>query len=127
LLAKARGLAIAGHFEYAVVAAQTAFEIYVRDLIRDVGLSVMPPAVAQLVKPRSAGLRDKQSQALFTALVRRPISDSGQLGTQYNEHFLRRSGVVHDGASVDQAGTDESIAVVRHLVHWIEKAAEKPA
>jgi hypothetical protein len=127
LLAKARGLAMSGHFEYAVVAAQTAFEIYARDLIRDVGLSVMPPAVAEFVKPRSAGLRDKQSQALFTALIGRPISDSGQLWTKYNEHVLRRNGVVHDGASVDQAGADESIAVVRRLIHWMEKAAEKHA
>jgi hypothetical protein len=54
VLAKARRLAMAGHFEYAVVPAQTAFEMYARDLIRDVGLSVMPPAVAELVKPRSA-------------------------------------------------------------------------
>jgi hypothetical protein len=127
LLAKARRLAMAGHFEYAVVAAQTAFEIYTRDLIRDLGLSVMPPAVAELVKPRSAGLRDKQSRALFGALIGRPISDSGQLWNQYNEHVLRRNGVVHEGATVDQAGADESIAVVRRLVRWIEKAAEKRA
>lgn len=95
LLAKARGLAIAGHFDYAVVAAQTAFEIYARGLIRDVGTSLMPAAVAEFVKPRSAGLRDKQSQGLFAALIGRPSSDSGQLWTEYNKHVLRRNGVVH--------------------------------
>jgi hypothetical protein len=87
----------------------------------------MPPAVAELVKPRSAGLRDKQSQALFAALIGRRISDSGQLWSEYNKHVVRRNGVVHDGASVDQAGADESIAVVRRLIQWIEKAAEKHA
>lgn len=127
LLAKARGLSIAGHFEYAVVAAQTAFEIYMRNLIHDVGASVMPAAVADVIKPRSAGLRDKQSQALFTALIGRPIAEAGELWTDYTKHALRRNGVVHDGASVDEAGADESINVVRRLIHWIEKAAEKHA
>jgi hypothetical protein len=120
LLAKARGLAIAGHFEYAVVAAHTAFEMDVRNLIHDVGASVMPAAVAEV------RLRDKQSQALFTALIG-PIVDAGELWTDYNTHALRRNGVVHDGASVDEAGAEESINVVRRLIYWIEKAAEKHA
>lgn len=127
LLAKARGLAVGGHFDYAVVAAQTAFEIYVRNLIHDLGASVMPAAFAEVIKPRSAALRDKQSQALLTALLGRPIVDADALWANYHKHALRRSGVVHEGASVDEAGADESINAVRRLIHWIEKAAEKHA
>jgi hypothetical protein len=51
LLAKARGLAMAGRFEYAVVAAQTAFETYIRNLLSDLMRSVMPHAVAEAAQP----------------------------------------------------------------------------
>jgi hypothetical protein len=101
--------------------------VYIRNLLHDIGASVMPPAVAEVIKPRSTGLREKQSQALFTALVGRPIADAGELWAEYNRHALRRNGVVHDGASVDEAGADESINVVRRFIHWIETVAEKQA
>jgi hypothetical protein len=125
LLAKARGLAMAGRFEYAVVAAQTAFETYVRNLFRDLMRSVMPHAVAAAAQPRSATLRENSSQTLFEALTGRRIAESNDLWARYNRHVIRRNGVVHDGATAEEQGADESIDVVRRLIRRIEKVVQE--
>ena len=69
LLHRARVLVAQGNCDYAVVAAQTAFEVHVRGVLRDLSRSAMGDALADVVQPQNASLRDRSSEKLLTGLI----------------------------------------------------------
>jgi hypothetical protein len=124
ILARARRLA-GSEPTYAVVAAQTAFEVYVEGLFRDLCRTRMSLAVADAVQPRSFALRDASSQRLFAAVIGEPVQAAGPLWTRYGEHAKRRNGIVHAGAEVTGSEADESIGSVTELIGWIDTAVDR--
>jgi hypothetical protein len=125
LLARARGRIVAKQFDHAVITAQTAFEVYIRGLLHDLSRSVMPDQVAVAVQPQSAALRDRSSKALLEALIGKRITESDDLWKRYDQHAIKRNGVVHAGATMEEADAEESVDVVRQLIKWIDTAAHK--
>ncbi len=125
LLARATALARTGQPTYAVVIAQTAFEIYTRGLLRDLSRALMPAGVADVVQPRDAALRGGAGAKLFEALVGKRVTEAGTLWADYDAHVKRRNGIVHEGAEVDEATGEASIQAIRDLIKWIEKAVNE--
>lgn len=123
IMLRARGLLASGQPSYAVVAAQAAFEVYVRGLFRDLTADALPPTIAALLQPRSMTLRDRAGADLFLALIGRRPTAAGVLWEAYQLHAQRRNGGVHEGAEVDEDAAHASLQAVVRLTEWIDSAA----
>jgi hypothetical protein len=97
-LLRAHELLRTGHPDHAFVAAQTAFEIYVRGLLLDLSKATMPAKVAKAVQPRRTSPREAGGRAMLEALLGKRLTEAGELWTEYDAHVRRRNGVVHEGA-----------------------------
>jgi len=107
---------------YAIVAAQTALEVYVRGLLGSLLRNAASTEVADVVLSRSQAmtLRDPHSSRLLAALSGSKPSQQGEIWQRYVEHVKRRNGVVHEGADFDQEAAVESIRAVEGLIDWID-------
>jgi hypothetical protein len=119
---RARRLVAAGQPSYAVVAAQTAVEIFIKGALRDLMRHVMPPMVAESMAPRAPTLRGRSSAALFEALTGRRPAAAGAVWTDYDAHAKRRHGIVHDGLEISADEANESIKSVEALISWLDNA-----
>lgn len=122
LLHRARVLVAQGNHDYAVVAAQTALEVHVRGVLRDLSRSAMGSALADVIQPQSFSLRDRSSEKLLAGLIGKSPKQVPDVWQPYDEHVVRRNGVVHNGANVEKADAEASIAAVQKLIRWIDKA-----
>ena len=122
LLHRARVLVAQGNHDYAVVAAQTALEVHVRGVLRDLSRSAMGSALADVVQPQSFSLRDRSSDKLLVGLIGKSPKQVPDVWQPYDEHVVRRNGVVHSGATVEKADAEASITAVQKLISWIDKA-----
>lgn len=120
LMIRARGLLASDQPAYAVVAAQTAFEVYIGGLLGDLTRGKMSPELAEAIQPRLRSLRDKASSQLFAAVVGRKVTEAGPLWQAYETHVQRRNGVVHDGADIDEDAAASSLSAVSQLIEWID-------
>jgi hypothetical protein len=120
LLGRARALLAEGQPTYAVVAAQTAFELYMRGRLRDLSRATMPLGIAEAIQPRRATLRDAHSAKFFQALLGRPITDAGDAWIRYDAHSRLRNGIVHEGAEANAGQAQSSIKAVADLMAWVE-------
>jgi len=105
-----------------IVAAQTAFEVYVRGLLRNLLRNAASGEVIDVVlsRSRSMTLRDPQGQRLLAALSGSRPAQQNKIWQRYVEHVKRRNGVVHEGAEFDQDAASESIRAVERLISWID-------
>lgn len=122
LLLRAATLLSDDHAAYAVVAAQTAFEVYVRGVFSDLLKHAVANHLVAAVQPQSTALRDAAGARLFAALVGQKPTDAGEDWRLYDAHVQRRNRVVHHGAVVDSASSQESISAVRAMIRWIDTA-----
>jgi HEPN domain-containing protein len=124
LLKSAADLGEAGHRASAVVAAQSAVEVYVERVMTDLARRLAPVEVgeAALALVRSFTLMNKQERGLFNALVARSterLEGDEALWRDYHAHVERRNRIVHSGYEPVEQETRDSLEVALHMVERI--------
>lgn len=113
-----------GQPEFAVVAAQTACELYtelaVNKLLRARDLGDLGEAVGSML-PRTFSLDNDRHHRIFRALTNK--SPRGQdWWKAYAAHVERRNGIVHAGKRVTEADARASLDAARHLMNFVAEA-----
>lgn len=128
LIALARQLCDEDKPDLAVVAAQTACEVYaevaIRDLLKARELGEFEEVIPELLTGYS--LMDRRGQRVFHALTGESIQRS-ELWASYKAHVERRNLVVHRGKQITADQADDSINVAEAFHEYIATAWEAPA
>ena len=110
-----------GHHEMAVVAAQTACEVFSELVItatfKNQNIGHLSEPVEALVPNYNLG--NERVRKLYEALCKDPISQQ-PFWSRYKAHVKRRNGIVHEGKRTDKAGAEESIKAVEDVIHHIQ-------
>lgn len=116
LLLRARQL-LRDEPSYALVAAVSAFEVYVRGVVRDIARLKMPDEIAELFREKAPKwLRE----ALLQGLIGKELKDAGEPWDAYQASLRSRNRIVHDGGQVDQGAAATALQAVQDLIDWIE-------
>jgi hypothetical protein len=102
-------------YELAVVAAQIACEIEIKDAI-DLAAEAPEGSLARMAieGPRSWSLIDKRAQKVFVAVIgRTPTKEPWW--SDYRDHVERRNNIVHRGAKVSETSARRSLEVAEAL------------
>jgi hypothetical protein len=112
-----------GHYNYAVVAAQTVCELVVEGAMQ---WAVSRHATERLAKVvpellSTYSMRDSRGPKVWHALTGRKINEPAELWTNYCKHVARRNEVVHGGKRVSKEEAAHSLDTVRAFcVHITE-------
>jgi hypothetical protein len=126
LLRTARDLLSHGHYDFAVIAAQTACEVYVgqaigeliRRHVRDPLREVIPSLV------RGYGMtRGGNAPALWEALTGVKITEMPRW-EDYKAHVTRRHRIVHEGLTVTEAQATDSLAAAEAFFSFVREKWE---
>jgi hypothetical protein len=120
LLFSARQMLSAGQYEFAIIAAQSAIEVYIEGALTRL-LTLYGELGAAVSKTLSRyALRDRQSCAVFEALTGWSAARNDL--PAYHEHVHRRNGVIHRGdtATADEAGA--SVDTVSDMFGFVGRA-----
>ena len=116
LLESAQQLFQRGQLEFAVVAAQTACEVYVElaitELLRARQLGPFEDVIPQLLNGYS--LMDSRGRKVFAAVTGREVQQAA-FWPHYKAHVERRNHIVHRGARATQKDAGESLAAAASL------------
>jgi hypothetical protein len=110
-----------GHHEMAVVAAQTACEVFTELVVTT---TFKNQNIGHLAEPVEAlmpnyNLGNDRVRKLYEALCNDPISQQ-PFWSRYKTHVKRRHGIVHEGKQTDRAGAEESIKAVEEVIYHIQ-------
>jgi hypothetical protein len=114
----------AKRFDYAVIAVQTAVEIYVEQRLAMIlewrNLGPLGEVITRTLLRPPYNLRDDRSRTLWTSLTRDEIQRH-EWWQRYTKHVDRRNAVVHRGKHVSEDEASESFqaafALMSHVNH----------
>jgi hypothetical protein len=106
-----------GNFPFAVIAIQTAFELFMEgafDYVLQLRSTVeIGDAVAQLI--RRYNMSDDRVRSLWTSLTGHKITEPAATWKAYRDHLDRRNGLVHRGEGVTGHDAKASLDAVNDL------------
>jgi hypothetical protein len=124
LLLRARQFLAVRQPSYALVAAVSAFEVYGRQLVRDLAARDMRAELTKDVWLLYKAARPAAQKRFLEDLLGRSLADAGQLWTDYTASVQSRHGVVHEGGEVDSATAESALTSIRGLIAWVENAVQ---
>ena len=116
-----RVLASGSHFEWAVVLAQTACEVYVRDILERRAAQLGDDALDSVSELTSTNLASDSVRRTFHRITGyTPLNESGWW-RDYQAHAQRRHRIVHAGARISRQDAEASIEAANAMIaflHW---------
>lgn len=110
-----------GDYLYAVVAAQTAFELHMEGVFEYIlhlrGTVQISAAVGDLI--RSYNLDDPKVRKVWEAFTGHKLTEDAKTWTVYKAHLERRHGLVHRGERVSKEEATASLRAVNELATQI--------
>ena len=106
-----------GNYLYAVVAAQTAFELYMEGVFEYVlhlrSTVEIGAAIGEMI--RSYNLDDKRVRSLWEGFTGHKLTEDAKTWDAYKAHLARRHGLVHRGERVTKEEAAASLIAVNEL------------
>ena len=109
-----------GNYEFAVIAAQTAAELYMEHALSEMLRRQQLGSIGEIIPALLSGfsMRDKRGQLVWNALTSEEIQRQS-FWREYVAHVDRRNGIVHRGQSADENEARRSIEAVHHFVNYV--------
>lgn len=112
-----------GQFLYAIVAVQTAFELYLEGVYEYLLHLRTPREVGTVVQKfltQKYSLSREEVRELLEALLGERLADSSEWH-EYKQHVKRRNGIVHRGEGLGRDEAHSSLTAVQELAGVISK------
>src|SRR5829696_6084054 len=109
------------HHEWVVVLAQTACEVYVRDVLDRGAAQMGEAAVERVAQLPSGNLDNERVRSVFEELTGYTAPEETEWWSDYEAHVQRRHRIVHAGARVTRADAESSIRAAEAMIaflHW---------
>jgi len=113
------------HHEWVVVLAQTACEVYVRDILDRRAAQLGEAAVERVAQLPSCNLDNERVRSVFEEMTGYTPPEETESWSDYQAHVQRRHRIVHAGARVTRADAESSIRAAEAMIaflHWPEHA-----
>ena len=122
-----RVLDIGSNFEWAVVLAQTACEVYVRDILERCSATLGEAAVDTVQRLPSSNLASASVRRVFREMTGYTPPAEADWWHDYQAHAQRRHRIVHAGDRVTRADAEDSLAAAKAMIgflHWPSQRIE---
>jgi hypothetical protein len=109
------------YFEWVVVLAQTACEVYACDILDRRGAELVGAAAASASQLASGNLDNERVRRVFHELTGYTPPQETEWWRDYQAHAQRRHRIVHAGARVTRADAEASIRAAEAMIaflHW---------
>jgi hypothetical protein len=116
----ARVLNAESHFEWAVVLAQTACEVYVRDILERRAAQLGEAVIDSVARLPSTNLANNSVRDKFQEITGY-TPDEADWWPEYQAHAQRRHRIVHAGARITRRDAEDSLEAAKELIavlHW---------
>ena len=116
--------------EWVVVLAQTACEVYVRDILDRRAAQLGEAAVERVAQLPSCNLDNERVRSVFEEMTGYTPPQETEWWSDYQAHVQRRHRVVHAGARVTRADAESSIRAAEAMIvflHWPSMRVESRA
>ena len=113
-----------GHYDFTVVAAQTACELLVEGAIQFAVSRHATEPLAQVIPEllTSYSMLDQRGPKVWEAVTGRSIREPKSVWDGYRAHVERRNALVHKGARVTQDEAAESLSATRDFARQVVEA-----
>jgi hypothetical protein len=108
------------HFEWAVVLAQTACEVYVRDILERHARKLGDEASVAVARLPGTNLANETVRRKFQELTGYTPPDDAEWWSEYQAHAQRRHRIVHVGARITRQDAEDSIEAANALIAFLE-------
>lgn len=123
---RAQALLDGSEWSLAVMIAQAAIEVLVRQVVEDRLRARRLGGLRAHLNRYRASLQEQQTRKLWLELTNDEIGRS-QAWKPYLEHVDRRNQLVHEGLELDEPGATASITAVRLMIEHIETLPQAQA
>jgi hypothetical protein len=109
------------HFDWAVVLAQTACEVYVRDILERRAAHLGDAAIETVAGLRGTNLANPSVRRTFHEITGYAPPDDAEWWREYQAHAQRRHRIVHAGARITRQDAEDSIESANAMItflHW---------
>jgi hypothetical protein len=109
------------HHEWVVVVAQTACEVYVRDVLGRRAAQLGEAAVTLVAQLPSCNLDNERVRRVFQEFTGYAPPQEAAWWRDYQAHAQRRHRIVHAGARITRADAESSITAAEAMIvflHW---------
>jgi HEPN domain-containing protein len=109
------------HHEWVVVLAQTACEVYVRDVLERSAAQLGDGAIESVTRLPGTNLDNEEVRRVFHELTGYTPPQDTEWWREYQAHVQRRHRIVHAGARVTHQDAEASIEAAKALIeflHW---------
>ena len=106
-------------FEWAVVLAQTACEVYVRDILERRAAQLGDDAEQAVAKLPGTNLANEQVRRTFHELTGYTPPREGEWWRDYQAHVQRRHRIVHAGGRITRRDAEDSIAAAEAMIEFL--------
>ena len=107
------------HFEWAVVLAQTACEVYVRDILERRAAQLGDAAVEAVERLPGTNLANKSVLRTFHEMTGYTPPDDYEWWREYQAHAQRRHRIVHAGARITRQDAEDSIEAAKAMIDFL--------
>jgi hypothetical protein len=107
--------------EWVVVLAQTACEVYVRDILDRRAAQLGEAALERVAQLPSGNLDNERVRSVFEEMTGYTPPEQTEWWSDYEAHVQRRHRIVHAGARVTRADAESSIRAAEAMIaflHW---------
>jgi len=116
-----RVLNFESHHEWVVVLAQTACEVYVRDILDRRAAQLGAAEVERVAQLPSCNLDNEHVRRVFQELTDYTPPPDAEWWRDYQAHTQRRHRIVHAGARITRADAESSVRAAEAMIaflHW---------
>jgi hypothetical protein len=109
------------YFEWAVVLAQTACEVYARDILERRAARLGDVAIDSVARLPGTNLANQSVRRTFCEITGYTSPDETEWWREYQAHAQRRHRIVHDGARITRQDAEDSIEAAKTMIaflHW---------
>lgn len=109
------------HFEWAVVLAQTACEVYVRDILEREAAHLGDAAIDSVARLPGTNLANESVRRTFHEITGYTPPHETGWWREYQAHAQRRHRIVHAGARITRQDAEDSIEAAKAMIaflHW---------
>ena len=107
------------HIEWVVVLAQTACEVYVRDILERRAAQLEDAAIALVAQLPSCNLDNERVRRVFQEWTGYALPQDAEWWRDYQAHTQRRHRIVHAGARITRADAESSITAAEAMIAFL--------
>ena len=107
------------HFEWAVVLAQTACEVYVRNILERRAAQLGDAAIKKVLGLPGTNLANERVRSTFHKMTGYTPPDGSEWWREYQAHAQRRHRIVHAGARITRQDAEASIEAAKTMIHFL--------